>query len=138
MYQCRNPSVIERKLKSELNLKRITVEAVGTNSEKLAELSLLEHFNTVNDIIEQIIEMDMFEHDKSLMLEREKTRQEEQKTQQEREKTQQARQLTSQLRIELKLQKSGKCSSATVPKRDDSVSKQQRTIQSYFSVNNNL
>ena len=79
----------------------------------------------------------MFEHDKSLMLEREKTREEEQKTQQEREKTQQARQLTSQLRLELKLlQKGEKCSRANVSKCNDSVSKQQRTIQSYFSANN--
>ena len=106
--------------------------------------------NAVHDIIEQIIEMDMFEHDKSIALEREKTRQEEQKTQQEREKTQQeqaktlqeqaktqqAQEHTAQLRLEIKLQKSNKCSSATVPKRDDSVPKQQRTIQSYFSANN--
>ena len=73
----------------------------------------------MNDIIEQIIEMDMFEHDKSLVLEREKTKQEEQKTQQEQAKTlqeqaktlqeqaktQQARELTTQLRLEIKLQK---------------------------------
>ena len=50
---------------------------------KKTEIFLPEHFNTVSVIIEQIIEMDMFEHEKSLMLEHEKTNQKEQKTQQE-------------------------------------------------------
>ena len=38
VYPCCNPSVIESKLKSELNLKRIAVEATGMNGEKITEL----------------------------------------------------------------------------------------------------
>ena len=43
----RNPSVIESKLKSELNLKRISSEATGKNGEKITELFLPEYFHIV-------------------------------------------------------------------------------------------
>ena len=123
VYPCRNPSVIESKLKSELNLKRISSEATGKNGEKITELFLPEYFHIVDTMIQQIIQMDMIENDKILYIEREKTKQKEiefkQKEIDERIEIQRTEQLrlqkegdqriemqrTEQLRLQLELEK---------------------------------
>ena len=120
VYPCCNPSVIESKLKSELNLKRIAVEATGMNGEKITELFLPEHFNTIDRIIRQIIQMDLIENDTNLVLERERTKQ---KEIDERIEIQH----TEQLRLQLEL---AKLNSVQCGKK---YSETQRTMDSYFS-----
>ena len=117
VYPCRNPSVIESKLKSELNLKRISSEATGKNGEKITELFLPEYFHIVDTIIQQIIQMDMIENDNVLYIEREKTKQKEIDERIEMQRTEQLR-----LQLELEKMKQGK--------------KSQQKLDSYFLKKN--
>ena len=129
VYPCRNPSVIESKLKSELNLKRIAVEATGKNGEKITELFLPEHFNAIDKIIRQIIQMDLIENDTNLVLERERTKQKEIDERIEIQHTEQLRitQHTEQLRLQLEL---AKLNGVQCGKKNRDT---QQTMDSYFS-----
>ena len=129
VYPCRNPSVIESKLKSELNLKRIAVEATGKNGEKITELFLPEHFDTIDKIIRHIIQMDSIENDTNLALERERTKQKEIDERIEIQHTEQLRitQHTEQLRLQLEL---AKLNGVQCGKKNQDT---QQTMDSYFS-----
>ena len=119
VYPCRNPSVIESKLKSELHLKKISKEATGIKSERITELFLPEHFDIVNTIIQQIIEMDLKENDTVLALEIEKTKQKEIEECIEIQRTE-------QLRLQITL--------ANITQKPQSQSHaQQKTLESYYS-----
>ena len=121
VYPCRNPSVIESKLKSELHLKKISKEATGIKSERITELFLPEHFDIVNTIIQQIIEMDLKENDTVLALEIEKTKQKEIEERIEMQRTE-------QLRLQITL-----ANITQKQPQQQNLKRSQQTLESYYS-----
>ena len=121
VYPCRNPSVIESKLKSELHLKKISKEATGIKSERITELFLPEHFDIVNTIIQQIIEMDLKENDTVLALEMEKTKQKEIEERIEMQRTE-------QLRLQITL-----ANITQKQPQQQNLKRSQQTLESYYS-----
>ena len=129
VYPCRNPSVIESKLKSELHLKKISKEATGTKNERITELFLPEHFDIVNTIIQQIIEMDLKENDTVLALEIEKTKQKEIEMKQKEIEERIEMQCTEQLRLQITLANIAQHQS----QQQQHVKRSQQTLESYYS-----
>ena len=89
------------------------------NGEKITELFLPEHFDTIDTIIRHIIQIDMTENDTNLVIEREKTKQ---KEIDERIEIQH----TEQLRLQIELAKFNRV------RCGKHYSDTQRTMDSYF------
>ena len=113
-------------MKSELHLKKISKEATGIKSERITELFLPEHFDIVNTVIQQIIEMDLKENDRVLALEIEKTKQKEIEMKQKEIEERIEIQRTEQLRLQITL--------ANITQKPQSQSHaQQKTLEYYYS-----
>jgi len=128
VFTCRNPSVIESKLKSELHLKKISKEATGIKSERITELFLPEHFDIVNTIIQQIIEMDLKENDTVLALEIEKTKRKEMEMKQKEIEERIEMQRTEQLRLQITL-----ANITQKQPQQQNLKRSQQTLESYYS-----
>ena len=108
-------------MKSELHLKKISKEATGIKSERITELFLPEHFDIVNTIIQQIIEMDLKENDTVLALEIEKTKQKEIEERIEMQRTE-------QLRLQITL-----ANITQKQPQQQNLKRSQQTLESYYS-----